>query len=147
VDAREGYTRAGTVIRALLQYEKLIDAAEQLANKNEFQAARMRFNEAMAVKPAYLVNSERVQQLHSLIMAQNQPVEVTFKSDGNTWVQITNFKMLGKIDTATVKILPGDYEVVGRRKGYRDVQMMLQVRNGTPPPTVTVACSVSSGRG
>jgi tetratricopeptide (TPR) repeat protein len=147
VDAREGYTRAGTVIRALLQYEKLVDAAEQLANKNEFQAARMRFNEAMAVKPAYLVNSERVQQLHSLIMAQNQPVEVTFKSDGNTWVQITNFKMLGKIDTATVKILPGDYEVVGRRKGYRDVQMMLQVRNGTPPPTVTVACSVSSGRG
>lgn len=147
VDAREGYTRAGTVIRALLQYEKLVDAAEQLANKNEFQAARMRFNEAMAVKPAYLVNSERVQQLHSLIMAQNQPVEVTFKSDGNTWVQITNFKMLGKIDSATVRILPGDYEVVGRRKGYRDVQMMLQVRNGTPPPTVTVACSVSSGRG
>ncbi len=146
-DAREGYTRSGSVIRALLQYEKLVDAAEQLANKNEFQAARMRFNEAMSVKPAYLVNSERVQQLHGLIMSQNQPVEVTFKSDGNTWVQITNFKMLGKIDTATVKILPGDYEVVGRRKGFRDVQMMLQVRNGTPPPTVTVACSVSAGRG
>jgi len=147
MDAREGYTRAGTVIRALLQYEKLVEAAEQLSNKNEFQAARLRFNEAMAVKPAYLVNSERVQQLHALIMAQNQPVEVTFKSDGNTWVQITNFKMLGKIDSMTVRILPGDYEVVGRRKGYRDVQMLLQVRNGIPPPTVTVACSVSAGRG
>jgi len=146
-DAREGYTRAGTVIRALLQYEKLIEAADQLANKNEFQAARLRFNEAMAVKPAYLVNSERVQQLHALIMAQNQPVEVTFKSDGDTWVQITNFKMLGKIDTMTVRILPGDYEVIGRRKGYRDVQMLLQVRNGIPPPTVTVACSVAAGRG
>ncbi len=145
-DAKEGYTRAGTVIRALLQYDKYVEAAEQLANKNEFQAARLRFNEAMAVKPAYLVNSERVQQLHALIMAQNQPVEVTFKSDGNTWVSITNFRMLGKIESSTVKILPGDYEVIGRRKGYRDVQMLLQVRNGTPPPTVTVACSVSTGK-
>ncbi|MSU65546.1 MAG: hypothetical protein EXS38_05475 [Opitutus sp.] len=145
-DAKEGYTRAGTVIRALLQYDKYVEAAEQLANKNEFQAARLRFNEAMAVKPAYLVNSERVQQLHTLIMAQNQPVEITFKSDGNTWVSITNFRMLGKIETSTVKILPGDYQVIGRRKGFRDVQMLLQVRNGTPPPTVTVACSVSTGK-
>ncbi len=145
-DAKEGYTRTGTVIRALLQYEKYIEAAEQLANKAEFQAAIRRFNEAMAVKPSYLVNSDRVQQLHNLLMAQNRPVDVTFKSDGNTWVSINNFRQPAKFETEVIKILPGDYEVIGRRRGYRDVQMTLQVRNGAPAPTVTVMCTVSSDR-
>jgi tetratricopeptide (TPR) repeat protein len=145
-DAKEGYIRSGAVIRALLQYEKYIENAEQLANKNEFQAAIRMFNNAMAVKPAYLVNSDRVQQLHAMLMSQNQPVEVTFRGDGKTWVQISNFRMLGQIESMSVKILPGDYEVIGRRKGYRDVQMMLQVRNGTPPPVVTVKCEVATGK-
>jgi tetratricopeptide (TPR) repeat protein len=145
-DAKDGYTRTGTVIRALLQYEKFIEAAEQFANKAEFQSAIRRFNEAMAVKPSYLVNSDRVQQLHALLMAQNKPVDVTFKSDGNTWVSIQNFQTPKKFETSVVKMLPGDYQIIGRRKGYRDVELLLQVRNGTPPPTVTVACTVSSSR-
>ena len=145
-EAREGYTRAGTVIRALLQYERYIEAAEVLANKAEFQAAIRRFNEAMAVKPSYLVNSDRVQQLHVLLMAQNKAVDVTFKSDGNTWVSIQSFRAPEKFETLQIKMLPGDYAVIGRRKGYRDVTMMLQVRNGTTPPAVTVACSVASDR-
>jgi tetratricopeptide (TPR) repeat protein len=147
VEAKDGYLRTGTIIRALLQYEKYVEAAEQLANKADFQGAIRRFNEAMAVKPSYLVNSDRVQQLHNLLMAQNRPVDVTFKSDGNTWVSITNFRQPGKMDTEVIKILPGDYEVIGRRRGYRDVQMLLQVRAGTPPPVVTVTCTVSNDRG
>jgi tetratricopeptide (TPR) repeat protein len=145
-EAREGYTRAGTVIRALLQYERYIEAAEVLANKAEFQAAIRRFNEAMAVKPSYLVNSDRVQQLHVLLMAQNKAVDVTFQSDGNTWVSIQNFRAPEKFQSTVIKMLPGDYAVIGRRKGYRDVTMLLQVRNGTKPPPVTVTCTVSSDR-
>ncbi|MEX2043745.1 MAG: tetratricopeptide repeat protein [Opitutus sp.] len=145
-EAKEGYKRAGTVIRALLEYEKLIEHSEQLANKAEFQAAIRIFNNAMAVKPSYLVNSDRVQQLHALLMSQNQPVEVTFRSDGETWVSINNFRAPSKFRVATMRFLPGDYEVIGRRRGYRDVQMLLQVRNGMPPPMVTVTCEVSAGR-
>jgi tetratricopeptide (TPR) repeat protein len=145
-DAKEGYKRAGTVIRALLEYEKLVEHAEQLANKAEFQAAIRVFNNAMAVKPSYLVNSDRVQQLHQLLMSQNQPVEVTFRSDGETWVSINNYRAPSKFKVASMRFLPGDYEVVGRRRGYRDVNMLLQVRNGMPPPVVTVTCEVSAGR-
>lgn len=145
-EAKEGYTRVGTVIRALLQYERYIEAAEQLANKADFQGAIRRFNEAMAVKPSYLVSSDRVQQLQSLLMAQNNPVEVTFKSDGETWVQISSFRAPQKLDNLTIKILPGNYEVVGRRRGYRDVVMLLQVRHGSPPPLVTIACSIKADR-
>jgi hypothetical protein len=91
--------------------------------------------------------NERVLQLRNLLQLQSKPVDVTFRSDGNTWVSITNFKAPQKIESAlTMKILPGDYEVIGRRKGYRDVIMVLQVRNGTPPPVITVACNISADR-
>ena len=145
-DAKEGYIRAGEMIRALLQYDKLIEAADQLANKSEFQAAIRQFNNAMAIKPAYLVNSDKVQQMHAMLMSQNKPVDVTFKSDGQTWFKITNFRLPIKMETTVVKMLPGDYEIVGTRKGYRDVLMLLQVRNGVPPPTVTVICTQSSDK-
>jgi tetratricopeptide (TPR) repeat protein len=142
-DAKDGYMRAGTVIRALMQYEKLVDAAEQLANKAEFQAAKSRFNDAMNYKPTYLQPSDRVLQLQGLLQQQTQPVEVTFRSDGKTYVSIGAFKMLGQIEAQTVKIYPGDYHVVGRRKGYKDVDMMLQVRYGVTPPPITVMCNES----
>jgi tetratricopeptide (TPR) repeat protein len=146
-EAKQGYMQAGTVLRALLAYEKKIEMAEQLANKAEFRAALNQFNDAMNVKPAYLEASERVLQLRNLLQQQSQPVDVTFRSDGNTWVSITNFKAPQKIENAlTIKIMPGDYEIIGRRKGYRDVIMQLQVRAGTPPPVVTVACNIAADR-
>jgi len=146
VEAKEGYTRAGTVIRALLQYEKYIESAEQLAKKADFQGGIRRFNQAMEVKPAYLENSERVQQLHALLMAQNKPVEVTFSSDGDTWVSINNFRAPKKFDSEVIKMMPGDYQITGRRKGYRDVEIILQVRSDVTPPKVNVVCTVENAK-
>jgi tetratricopeptide (TPR) repeat protein len=142
-DAKEGYIRSGTMIRALLEYNKHLEIAEERTKKAEFQTAISEFNKAMAVKPAYLVNSDKVQQMHALLMAQNKPVDVTFESDGKTYVQISNFRMLGQFTSTTVKILPGDYEIVGRRKGYQDVLLLVQVRYGAPAPTVAVACRLT----
>ena len=141
-DAKEGYARAGTMIRSLLQYQALIEESQKLAARNDFQGAIVRFRSAMAVKPSYLANTDQVQQLHTMLMAQNTPVDVVFRSDGKTWVSISNFRMLGQIDAMTVKILPGDYEIVGRRKGYKDVVLLLQVRNGSTLPAVNVVCGV-----
>jgi tetratricopeptide (TPR) repeat protein len=145
-EAKEGYARTGRMIRTLMQFNKLVEIAEQRAQHAEFQVAIRSFNEAMAIKPAYLPLTDRVDQLRALLLAQSQPVEVTFNSDGESWVSISNFRMLGKIRAETVKILPGDYEIVGRRKGYQDVLLMLQVRNGSTPPVVNVACTLRTSR-
>lgn len=145
-EAKDGYVRAGRMLRVLIQFEKLIEVAEQHAQKAEFQAGIRAFNEAMAVKPGYLALSDKVEQLRANLMAQSQPVAVTFQGDGNTWISISNFRMLGKITSETLNILPGDYEIVGRRKGYQDVVLLLQVRQGVPPPVVNVVARLRSGR-
>ncbi|MCX6953998.1 MAG: hypothetical protein NTV51_17760 [Verrucomicrobia bacterium] len=146
-DAKEAYIRCGTMIRTLLEYDRLIESAKQLANNAEFQAAIRIFSRAMAIKPQYpLPNDDTMQQLHTLLNAQSKPVDVTFKSDGKTYVSIANYRQPTLSENFTVKVLPGDYQVIGRRKGYKDVLMLLQVRNGTPPPTVTVICQTASDR-
>ncbi|MBI5766202.1 MAG: hypothetical protein HZA93_00285 [Verrucomicrobia bacterium] len=145
-DAKDGFIRAGGVIRALLQYKTFVEAARELADKAEFQAAIRRFNDAMAAKPSYLVPDEATERLHQLLMAQNQPVDVTIKSDGRTWVSIANFRAPKQFETETFKILPGNYLVRGMRKGYQDVLLTLQVRAGTRLPVVNVVCQYASDR-
>ena len=145
-EAKEGYFRTGKMIRTLMQYNKLVDVSESHAQRAEFQSAIRSFNEAMAIKPAYLALTDRVSQLRAVLNLQSKPVDVTFRSDGNCWVSISNFRMLGKISTQTIKMLPGDYEIVSRRKGYQDVMLQLQVRNGSTPPVVSVACTLRANR-
>jgi tetratricopeptide (TPR) repeat protein len=141
-EAKDGYFRTGKMIRTLMQYNKLVDIAESHAQRAEFQLAIRSFNEAMAIKPAYLALTDRVSQLRNVLTLQSKAVDVTFRSDGNCWVSISNYKMLGKITSTTIKMLPGDYEIVSRRKGYQDVLLMLQVRNGSTPPVVNVVCTL-----
>ena len=134
------------MIRALMQYNKLVDVAEVHVQRAEFQRAIRAFNEAMAIKPSYLALTDRVSQLREVLSVQSKAVEVTFQSDGESWVSINNYRMLGKIRVTTLKILPGDYEIISRRKGFQDVMLVLQVRNGTTPPVVRVACTLRASR-
>jgi tetratricopeptide (TPR) repeat protein len=140
-EAKEAYARAGRVIRALVQYNRQIEAARDRAGRAQFQAAIAAFNEAMSVKPDYVEITPDLLELRDLLAMQNVPVNVTFISDNRTWVSVSNYRLLGRIDSMTVPILPGDYEIVGRRRGYQDVYLILQVRNGVPPPTVRVVCT------
>jgi hypothetical protein len=40
-----------------------------------------------------------------------------------------------------MRLLPGNYEVIGRRTGYQDVHLSLVVRKGAPPPSLQVICA------
>ena len=128
------------------QYNALIDRAELHYARAEFQLGIRVYNRAMETKPPHVLVTERVKQLQAALAAQNGPVTVTLKSDGNTWVSIANTRQPEKLESQSIPIMPGDYEIVGRRKGYRDVNMLLQVRKGVPPPVVTIVCTVTMER-
>jgi hypothetical protein len=85
--------------------------------------------------------SNEVKELQATLAAQNNPVEVGITSDGQTWVSIVNYRPPEKISAVSVKILPGNYLITGRRAGYEDVVIPLQVRNGAPVPTISVTCT------
>lgn len=128
------------------KFHALMQRAREQAARAEFSAAIRTFNEAMAAKPADVPVSPDLRELQTMLQAQNTPVEVAFVSDGETFVSVSNARAPAKFTQIMVKLLPGDYEVVGRRAGYRDVAMLLQVRQGTPAPVVTIICTQPSGR-
>lgn len=139
-EAEEGLVRTSRMLRVILRYEKLLELAADQAARAEFQPAIRSFNEAISIKPDYIQLTQDQITVKNLLSAQSKPVGINFTSDGKTWVTISNYKLLGKFKEESVKILPGDYEIVGRRKGYEDVVLLLQVRAGSPPPTVIVVC-------
>lgn len=67
---------------------------------------------------------------------------VMLSSDGETWVSISGAMVPQKFRTKDVKVLPGNYQVTGSRKGYADVVIPLRLRAGEPSPLVTVTCAV-----
>lgn len=72
-------------------------------------------------------------------------VEVTVTSDFKTWVSIPGARAPQKFWEIKVMLAPGDYEVIGRRKEYKEIRKALQVRTGQKPVEVHVACSDRDG--
>ena len=127
------------------KFHKAIDRVRLLAANAEFQAAIRTLNEALATKPNDLAVPDDIREIQAMLRAQNSPVEVTFTSDGATFVSILGAKPPGQWLTQIVKLMPGDYRVVGRRAGFRDVELLLQIRAGIPPPAVSVMCVQPAG--
>jgi hypothetical protein len=71
--------------------------------------------------------------------------QVTLTSDGETWVSITNVQQPAKFQSRKVNLPPGNYQVIGRRRGYRDVEKSFRVRGGEAF-TLTIICTVSAIR-
>jgi len=143
-DAEEGLLRTGKVMRALLKFERLIEDARSQAARADFQGAILAFNEAMANKPAYLELEPDQVELKEMLERQSKPVPISFASDGKTWVTISGVQLLGKFTATTVNVLPGNYEVIGRRKGYADVREVIRVRAGEAIEPVTIIATKRS---
>jgi len=140
----EGLIRVGRTVRALLEYEKLIELCAQQVEAADFQSAIRTFNAAAETKPGYLPFSEKALALRTTLERNSQPIAITFNSDDRTWVSISNYRMLGRIKNETVSLPPGDYQVIGRRKNYQDVMILLRVRPNMSTNVVNVICTTKA---
>jgi RNA polymerase sigma factor (sigma-70 family) len=134
--------KAAGLLDAMGRYERFLAAAEEARRHADFRLATRWYNDAMMHKPAGVVLNAQVTELQAALQGQNQPVDVMLISDRATYVSISGQRGPERFETLTAKLLPGNYEVIGRRRGFHDVIVPLQVRNGTPPPTVSVACTM-----
>ncbi len=66
--------------------------------------------------------------------------EVMLISDRETAVSITGVRTPRKFTTSTLKLPSGDYEVVGTRKGFREVKWLLHVPADLNPVQISVVC-------
>jgi hypothetical protein len=125
---------------AATKFTRRIETAEQMVAEGAFPLARRLLTTALAERPADVPPGSRVTALQAALEAQSSPVELTFASDDQTVVSVIGEKLLGRFVNAELKLPPGNFTVVGRRRGYQEVAMPLQLRQGVPAPTVVVIC-------
>lgn len=119
--AIEGIRRTGDTIRAMIRYEKLIELAQAEAVENlDFQSSITYFNEAMGIKPDFMPLKQDAIKLKNFLEKQSKPIGLSLNSDNRTWVSISGYDHLGKFNKKSIRILPGKYRIVGRRKGFED---------------------------
>jgi len=141
-EAKDGLLRTGKVIRSILRYEKYLEIAAIEAKRLQYQLARQSWDKAMQSKPDYLELTDEAKRLQQHLIVQSKPVPVLFISDMSTWVSIQGptAKKPTKLKETTLNLLPGDYRIIGRKKGYEDIQYRLQIRGGVAQSPLTVIC-------
>ncbi len=141
-EAKDGLLRTGKVIRSILRYEKYLEMSAIEAKRLQYQLARQSWDRAMQSKPDYLELTDEAKRLQQHLITQSRPVQVLFISDMSTWVSVQGptAKKPTKLKESTMNLLPGDYRIIGRKKGYEDIQYRLQIRGGVAQSPLTVIC-------
>ncbi len=78
--------------------------------------------------------------LGRLVEAYSTPVLAVLESDGLTEVTVYKVGRLGTFSRHQLELRPGNYTVVGSRRGYRDVRRQLIVAPGEEPQPLVVRC-------
>ncbi|MBT8132814.1 MAG: hypothetical protein KJO35_11130 [Gammaproteobacteria bacterium] len=124
----------------------LTSRAEALLAKPEFFKTEVRKNADTLLQQIDTVTT-RSPKLQTLATRINEglrlarvPVTVRLQSDRLTDVQVYRVGRLGVFTTHELELLPGQYTIVGRRDGYRDVRAQLLIEPGQNPDPLVIRC-------
>lgn len=145
VDPNAGFATTGLAqaqVRARLheQIDHYLDTPSRLYSDEPLANARQLLASAASAPPEEPVLAGKITRLQRLVAEAGTPLPVSLHSDGKTEVMIYHVGRLGQFDTHSMQLRPGDYTVVGSRRGYRDVRKILSVRPGKPVQVLVIRC-------
>ena len=95
-------------------------------------------------KTSHLTEFDRTQSIRQALqdtfIRYSTPVEVTINSDNRTKLRIRPGKEIGSFRSKTLEVLPGTYEIVGTRRGFKQVTQKLEVTPDSEPIEIKVEC-------
>lgn len=94
---------------------------------------------------AYRADSPRLAQLmtgiEDVLARASIPANVAVISDGNTQVEVRRVGIVGQHKRKVIQLTPGEYQLEGRRKGYKSKIVFLQVPLDVASVEVRVECN------
>lgn len=79
--------------------------------------------------------------LRGVLEAAKQPVQVELTSDNSTLVSVLQVGELGAFQVRRLTLPPGQYTVIGRREGFRDVRYVVELAPGQRELALSVRCT------
>lgn len=132
--------RSKTLIEVEDLTERLAATPERLSRPS-IQAEVSRLRSLITdVDPGERI-SEKLARLNEMSQLWTTPVTISLSSDGYTTVILRPGRSLGRFRSQTVQLMPGEYELIGRRDGFREVRKSLQLNPNSEPTTVEIKAS------
>lgn len=108
-------------------------------------AVRQAAQRALARGAASAAGSPRLASqlawLRGVLDVAKEPVHLELTSDNSTQVSVMQVGELGMFQVRRLTLPPGQYTVIGRREGFRDVRYVLELAPGQREMALSVRCT------
>jgi hypothetical protein len=131
-------TRRAALDRELQDY---LDRPERLTATAVRTAAVQALARGEATTPHAARLTAQLGQLRQRLGALEARAHVAISSDNSTRVYVASVGELGNFMLHELELPPGQYTVIGRRDGYRDVRRELNIAPGQQQAALTVQCT------
>ena len=138
--ASDGLNQAQGRARLHEQIDHYLDSPSRLYSDDPLANAGQLLESAAVAPENEPKLANKVARLRKLVKEAGTPLQVSLRSDGKTEVVVYHVGRLGRFDNHSLLLRPGDYTVVGSRKGYRDVRKTLSVRPGKSGTVLVIRC-------
>ncbi len=139
--AQDGLTRSTR--RAALDAElaDYLARPERLAAPAVRAAAERALARGDAASPQAARLTGQLTRLKAALQTLATPVRVAITSDNSTEVSLAPMGMLGAFRLRELDLKPGRYTVIGRRDGFRDVRLELELAPGQRDASLSIQCT------
>jgi hypothetical protein len=131
-------TRRAELDRELRDY---LERPERLTAAAVRQAAGRALARGEATSPQGAKLAAQLAQLRARMAVLDAPARVQILSDNSTQISLASVGELGIFTQRELNLPPGQYTVIGRREGFRDVRQELNIAPGEQHVALTVRCT------
>jgi hypothetical protein len=124
-----------------------VELADYLARPERLTAPAVRqaAQRALARGEASATDAPRLRaqltSLRAVLAESTSPVRVAITSDNSTQVSVMQVGELGMFQVRELSLPPGQYTIIGRRVGFRDVRLELSLAPGQRDTALSVQCT------
>ncbi len=139
--AQDGLTRSTRRASLDAELADYLARPERLAAPAVRAAAERALARGDAANPKAARLTGQLNQLKSALQTLAMPVRVAITSDNSTEVSVSPMGMLGAFRLRELDLKPGRYTVIGRRDGFRDVRLELDLAPGQQDAALSIQCT------
>ena len=140
-DVIEGYNFARKMVVTQRSLDDFLSRPQRLNSPNIAQAAEDEIKQANSLLAYSPRMRTTVEDLQVEIQQWQVKMPVRVLSDGETHIEVRGYGVVGKVTDKTVHLRPGNYKFEGKRKGFRNKLVDVQVaKDPNEMTTVTIIC-------
>ena len=117
--------------------DRYLDTPLRLSSPNVYSEAARVSDNSQSLNLRKRLSSKK-EQLDFLLAKYSEEINITITSDNKTQVTIQNVSLIGAFNTKEIRLTPGKYILIGKRKGFVTVRKTVNLINST---TISIQCT------